>query len=638
MRKVFILFTFLAFLWTPAFAGAFDVFEGAGKQSQKQLKLYPVSDFIFLYQYPHPDHPRTETFKKIRLKLARTNWGYTLPEEKPNEPKVWVTLNDIEAQQDAYLSAGVLQRIIDKSVEILRQKGLMGVYVMPHPDDLAPEDGTDIREVWAKELRFLVYTASVDTVETVAAGSRFEGEQEVNHPAHEWISLNSPIQPLEGKMDEVDDLINQQEAESYLAYLNRHPGRHVGMSVVRPNKGKATLRYKVAESKPWVAFSQFTNNGTSNTSPTQQRLGFIHNQFTGHDDILSLDYATAGFEDFYSVQASYDMPLGWDQSKRTRLAFNAATSGFTSTDVGLPGADFTGDNISAGVQAKHTLFQEKNWFWDIYAGMDWRQIKVNNQLAGVRGNEAFLKPSAGIIMEREDRLWSSSGTLNLETNLPDIAGTNPSGLTALGRTTTNDRWWKLNGSLRHSFFIEPLMYGEDFYDPATPESSTLAHEVRFNGRAQYTFDNKRLIAQEKFVLGGMHSVRGYPQSVVSGDSGFMGSLEYRFHLPRVLPVNPDAKVKLFGDNFKLQPNQVYGFPDWDLVFKVFTDFGQSFDNRNIAGLEFDETLWSVGTGVELQLSRNLRFQLDWGRVMSGLDSGRASEGDHEVHLSLTLLY
>mgnify|MGYP005840972089 CR=1 FL=1 len=636
MRKVLCLLIFLGFM--PLQPVLVLGFEGVGAKSASQLRLYPVSDFLFVYQYPHPDHPTENEYKKLRLKLARTDWGYTLPSEKPGNPTVKVTLHDIEAQKRAFVSAGVLQRIIDKSIEKLRKRGLMGVYIMPHPQDIAPEDGADIRELHNSFLRFQVYTASVDNVETVARGGRLEGDEPVNHPAHTWIRKNSPLQPLENKVTGGDDLINQQQAESYLAYLNRHPGRHVGMSVVRPAGGKASLRYKVTESKPWVAFSQLTNNGTENTSPTQQRLGLIHNQFLGRDDILSLDFTTAGFEDFYSVQASYDAPWAWDQSNRTRLALTGAASGFTSTDVGLPGADFTGDNLSAGVQVKHTIFQRKDWFWDGFLGLDWRQIEVNNELAGVRGNEQFLKPNAGILLERDDRLWSSSGTASLETNLPDVAGTDPNGLSALGRTTTEDRWWKLVGSMRHSFFLEPLIHGQDFHNPETPESSTLAHEVRFNARGQYTFDDTRLIAQEKFIVGGMNSVRGYPQSVSSGDSGFMGSLEYRFHLPRVLPIDPDAQVELFGDNFKLQPGQVYGFPDWDLVFKVFSDYGRTYDNQNVAGLEFDEELWSVGAGVELQLSRNLRFQLDWGRAMLDLDSGRASEGDNEVHLSLTLLY
>lgn len=636
MRKVLCILTVLCFLTSlPLQAHGF---ESVGAKSPEQLRLYPVSDFLFVYQYPQPDHPREAAYKKIRLELVRTSWGYTLPSEKPEKPTVMVTLNDIEAQREAFLSAGVLQRIIDKSVEKLREKGLMGVYIMPHPADIAPEDGTDIREIGNNFLRFQVYTASVDDIETLARGKRLEGEEPTNHPAHQWIRESSPIQPLEKQVRDVDDLINQREVESYLAYLNRHPGRHVGMSVVQPNGGKATLQYKVTESKPWVAYGQLTNTGTDNTSPTQQRFGYIHNQFLGYDDILSVDYTSAGFEDFYSLNASYDMPWAWDQSSRTRLKIDGGASGFTSTDVGLPGADFSGDTVTMGMQAKHTIFQRKDWFLDGYMGLNWTRIKVDNQLAGVTGNEPFLKPSAGFTLEREDRLHSSSGTVNLATNLPDIAGTNPTGLTALGRATTDDDWWKLTGSFRHSFFLEPLIFGEDFFDPATPESSTLAHEIRLNGRGQYTFSDTRLIAQEKFVQGGLYSVRGYPQSVTSGDNGFMGSFEYRFHLPRALPVNPDATVKLFGDNFKLQPNQVYGFPDWDLVFKFFTDAGQVYNNDPVAGLEYDETLWSVGAGVELQLSRNLRFQLDWGRVMSDLESGRAEKGDHELHLSLTLLY
>jgi hemolysin activation/secretion protein len=150
--------------------------------------------------------------------------------------------------------------------------------------------------------------------------------------------------------------------------------------------------------------------------------------------------------------------------------------------------------------------------------------------------------------------------------------------------------------------------------------------------------NDRVIPQEKFVAGGLYSLRGYPQSIVSGDSGITGTVEYRLHLPRLLPINRQQETRLFGDTFRMVPEQVYGFPDWDFIVKVFSDAGYIVNQDRIDTLETNESLWSVGTGVEVQLRRNLRMQVDYGYALLGLDSGEADRGNHEIHFEVSLFY
>ena len=104
-------------------------------------------------------------------------------------------------------------------------------------------------------------------------------------------------------------------------------------------------------------------------------------------------------------------------------------------------------------------------------------------------------------------------------------------------------------SLVHAMFLEPLVNPEGWDDPTTAEDSTLAHEIVGAFRGQYAFDS-RLIPQAEQAIGGLYTIRGYPESIVAGDSAIVASLEYRYHLPRAFNIEAEPR-ELFGQAFGL---------------------------------------------------------------------------------------
>ena len=56
------------------------------------------------------------------------------------------------------------------------------------------------------------------------------------------------------------------------------------------------LDYLVTEQKPYSAYLQVSNTGTESTGDWRERIGFIHYQMTGRDDIFSVDFITAEFD------------------------------------------------------------------------------------------------------------------------------------------------------------------------------------------------------------------------------------------------------------------------------------------------------------------------------------------------------
>jgi hemolysin activation/secretion protein len=144
------------------------------------------------------------------------------------------------------------------------------------------------------------------------------------------------------------------------------------------------------------------------------------------------------------------------------------------------------------------------------------------------------------------------------------------------------------------------------------------------------------------VIGGLYSVRGFEQGTSVGDSIYIGSAEYRFHLPRALPIQREPlQLPMIGD-FRATPQQVYGRPDWDLVLRGFFDIGYSDRNGGRDVNEFDQFLVSAGVGLEATFMGKARVRVDWARGIEESSSNSASQIEidksGEFHFLFSIMY
>ena len=114
--------------------------------------------------------------------------------------------------------------------------------------------------------------------------------------------------------------------------------------------------------------------------------------------------------------------------------------------------------------------------------------------------------------------------------------------------------------------------------------------------AQFTPD--RLLSAEQYDIGGVYSVRGYPQSDYLGDSGVSGSAELRvpfYFIPR------EAKTP-WGHE-----------PLWNrLNFVAFVDGGYAGLKAHAVGEDGSRTSWGAGCGVRFDLPHNVVGRLEYG--------------------------
>ena len=302
------------------------------------------------------------------------------------------------------------------------------------------------------------------------------------------------------------DLLRRDLLDNYIFRLNRHPGRRVDAAVSRSEQeGGIVLDYLITENRPLIAYFQVSNTGTEQTDEWRERFGIVHNQFTGNDDILSIDYTTAGFDETHSVVTSYEAPLFGDERIRWRLF--GSWGEFTATDVGAVGQLFTGDNWSIGGELIANFAQDRELFLDFVFGVRLEHIFVNNEVALLMGEDEFFIVYMGLNAERITEISRLLASITVERNIPSVGNTEDSEIIAFGRTNPEDRWTLLKWNVSHSAYLEPFLNAKAWRDVSTPETSTLAHELAFTFKGQHSF-GARLIPQMEQAAGGLYTVRG----------------------------------------------------------------------------------------------------------------------------------
>lgn len=597
---------------------------------------YLIDEVSLQYLVPHDGMPSAESLMQLPIELLQTPEGLVAP--RVGLPTVRLTLTQLSDGQTRVVYGSGIIAIGRSLIEELKRHGIVGVQTQVDPaEPLVEADAGGQATPTALRLQ-LIYVVAHE-VKTIASGDRINPERRIDNPLHARIRRNSPVAPLGSGQT---DLIREDKLDDYALLLSRYPGRRVDVAIAKASgtgpleQNRAEVQYLVQESKPWTLYAQLSNTGTKSTDEWRERFGAMLNQLRNRDDTLSLEYVTAGFESSHAVIGSYESRLGDLDRLRWRVA--GTYNQYDASEVGLLGETFTGSGWTASGDLIWNFYQRGNTFVDLVAGARYEHIEVENTsfLSSNRGEDDLFLPHIGVQAERNSETSNIFGSLNLEWTVSSISGANRDSLELLGRLNPDQDWYTLQWDVQTSFFLEPLLNYDAWADPTTPRSSTLAHELVLSFRGQYAFEH-RLIPNAEQVLGGLYTVRGYEESSVAGDTTWVGSIEYRFHLPRALSVEPEPHGRLFGREFKSRPQTVYGRPDWDLMLKGFVDFGQAYNSDRLA-FENDESLVGAGLGLELSLFNNLSFRTDWGVVLDEVGDGQQEVGDNRLHVVLTILF
>jgi len=348
------------------------------------------------------------------------------------------------------------------------------VWVVADASDI-DENDKDIRPAERTSLQLIVVTSTVMQVRTVAIGTASEGAERVNDPRHAFIRERSPVHSAsEGGPG--SDLMRGDLLDEYVFRLNRYPGRHVDAAMSGTNElGRLNLDYLVSESRPWYVFGQVSNTGTKQTNNWRERFGFVNNQLTGHDDIFTLEYMTAGFSASHAIITSYELPFfNFD---RIRYKAYASWNEFTASDVGQNNEEFTGNQWTAGNELVMNIFQQRELFVDVVGGVRFQGITTDNVTAQTHGEANYFEPYVGLRVERATDIANTTGSVTL---LGYITDAEERDIQGLGRADPTHDPVVLQFDFGQSFYLEPLISPERF----AAGKSTLAHEAYLSLRGQ----------------------------------------------------------------------------------------------------------------------------------------------------------
>jgi hemolysin activation/secretion protein len=566
------------------------------------------------------------------VELGTSSQGYIAPGK--DTPTAVRKISDLNVEGATQFSRGAILTIDKAIVRSLNAQGFGAVLVVPSPNDIDPQDLSDQRPRRRGTMHLLISVPTAARVRTIASGDRIPSSQtRIDNPAHKLIIHNSPIQASTQPSLGTTAFFNQYDVNQYVDRLNRQPGRRVDVALSAADEpDQYTLDYLVNEDKPWYAYAQVSNTGTPITGTWRERFGVVDNELTGNDDILSIDGVT-DFNLSTNITASYEFPLFSEipsmGTDRLRARVYGLWDTYTAADLGLLSDTFTGSDYSGGAEIAYNIYQKGNTFLDFIGGIRYQNSQVKSSFEQTNAIANYFLPYIGGRLQNYQYTYYYVASVNAEGG---ITSTNSSTLAEMGRANPDSDFVLIQPNIQTSFYLEPIIDSSNFQ----AGRSTLANELYFRFSGQWSL-GYRLIPQFEQAAGGFYTVRGYPEAETAGDSVFLGTAEYRFHVARFLGVSPNpTPVKIFGDPFRVLPEQPYQRPDWDCILRGFIDAGQVLQTHKVAG-EYNDSLVGAGAGIELQFRQNIDIRGDWGVALAGL-SNRVTVGSSQFTLLVTLLY
>ena len=582
--------------------------EGAFSQStQFSVEMQPAN---------HPRMPTAETLMSTSVTLYQNGKVYSGSSVSKGQ-KVSLTLDQL-AQQGGSLTNSASTEIEKAIVAKVNASGISGVQCLVEPAPNA-QSANGIK----------VVAAQLAGVRTIATGVRGgETGQSINSDNHATIKKQSPLNQ--------GDVMDKEVLEDYLYSLSRFPGRTVSAAVSsEPSNAQVVLDYYIQEKKIFDVYASVSNTGTTETSKYQERVGLLATQLTNNDDILSIDYQNSNFSGTQSVNGYYDARIGTLKDFRWRAT--GQWGQYYSSDLGLAGEDFNGNNWGIQGEVIWTFLQKGNSFFDLDLGVKGWNAQTENNLLASNGNANFITLSGFVNALATGETWALQGSLG---GMYTTSNANQQNLDDLGRLDSSSNFTTLNGSVYGSFYLDPLL--DSSWKGSKSIYKPLVHEIFGSLRGQYAFDY-RLTPLSQYTMGGLYTVRGFAQSITAGDNALVGTIEYRMHLPRMFtPSTPTGSFPSATKPFRWAPDSGTGAaPDWDLVLSGFFDGGRVYNNQAYE-FEANTAMYSAGVGLDLTVLQNLSVGLDWGWALNSISNPQAGvqvdSGSSQFWFTATIVY
>jgi hemolysin activation/secretion protein len=493
--------------------------------------------------------------------------------EKAKPPEISIPEETIPKESEETISFRV-DRILLTGLTVIREEELRPLVIPYENRTLELSDAKVLAEQITRYYRSKGYITCRAYIPPQKLGSNtleirvLEGRLgRVKVQGARYFRTNALTYFVEGLKQKV---LRVQELEKKIIRMNLHPDREV-KAVILPGDlvGTSDLLLDVDSRFPIHIGGEVNNFGTKFTGTERYGFWVRDTQLLGLEDILAVR-AQFG-EKVYGIGAQYVFPIG-PYDTRIGASFNR-----TEVEIGREFAvlDINGTAYSVKLFLNQPALDTERFDLGLTAALEYKNVE-NSVLGTYTSRDDLRMVSIGAQADAWDPYGRTFLVSDLIFGVPWL-GASDKHDPMLSRAGAGSAFFKYQGALNR---IHPV--GDSTY-------------LYFKLSAQATPD--RLVSAEQVDMGGVYSVRGYPQSDYLADYGYGGSAELRvpcYFIPR---------------DYKLPGT---GVPLWNRInFVAFFD-GAYGKIRNPAPGELpSRTYFGAGGGLRIDLPRNWNARFEW---------------------------
>lgn len=402
----------------------------------------------------------------------------------------------------------------------------------------------------------------------------------------------------------VDDPLNVSEVQYALRYLQQDPNVSRLDARLAPGDapGQSVLRLSVQDAPRFHAGLSADNHRASSTGAERATVfGGIRN-LTGYGEEFRL--STAISEGANEGSAVFSLPLS---ARNVLLQAYYSLSDADIIEKDFERLDINSETETRGVSLTVPLIEELNTRLALLFGFE----SVNSETTLAGQGFSFSPGAIDGVTETDPALLGLDWVQRGRNSVTGLRLTYRRGLDILDATIYEPD--------PADPFCDPALTGGAF-DPCNPTGADAEFDLlqgqavflqRLNGlgvlkklsdRAQFVFrttaqiSQDPLLSQEKLAIGGVNTVRGYPENLLVRDNGVAATLELQLPIP----------------GYREDPHPA------NLVLVPFVDYGRSWDERDtdpgsdIRNTDEARYIASAGLGLLWKPLKGLDVQLYWG--------------------------
>ena len=364
------------------------------------------------------------------------------------------------------------------------------------------------------------------------------------------------------------------DLERPLYILNDYPSLNIKTQLKSGAKpGTADIVLDVQDSIPISGSLSYDNFGATTTSKNRLSASLnIGNIATDGDNLMLRGLTGLDSIDtnklFYG-KAEYVIPINYYGSKLGVYYSNAVYR--VGEEYVL--LDMKGKTDVAGIYVSHPVIRKPRQTLEVKLGFDYEDL-YDYMLDNMRSKDKIRTFTLGANYDFADGFYGRNITnVTYYHGVRDFLG-------GSGQNDPDVSRYNADGE-----------YNKYTFDFTRAQQLPGYNHILLKASGQYSADS--LFVAQQFMSGGAWSVRGFKPSSLSGDSGYLLSVELYLS-----PLYPETKIfnQKLGDTLK---------------FVIFADNGGVYKNNTQPGEDKAAYQTSLGLGLRLYYSKYFSFRLDW---------------------------